>query len=424
MKVLLISANTEPINMPIAPLGLGCVAEAARRAGHEVDFLDLMRADGPERLVRDRISGFNPELIGISVRNIDDQVMEGTRFLLDGVREIVSVCREASDSPIVLGGAGYSIFPESALKYLGADMGVLGEGEIAFPELLNRIEKGEDLSSVPGLCLADGRRAPREFAKGMDGMPLPDPGLWPSELAADPELWMPLQTRRGCPMDCSYCSTSSIEGRLIRKRDIEKFADAMASYVEAGFKRFFFTDNVFNLPVGYARGVCRALGDRDLDALWRCIIYPGKQDQALIADMAAAGCVGVALGFESGSDKVLTMMHKKYSAYDVRRASEMLKGHGIARMGFLLLGGPGETRDTVMQSLEFADSLKLEAVKVTTGIRIYPDTALADAAIKKAIIKPDDDLLFPGFYLEPEIKDWLKKTVEEWMAKRPNWMAG
>ena len=133
MKVLLISANTEQFNMPAMPLGLACVAAASRKAGHEVILLDLMFAMNTEAILTQAIKRLGPECIGISVRNIDDQNIENPRFLLSKVKDVVTTCRAETDAPIVLGGAGYSIFPESALAYLEADMGIEGEGEIAFP---------------------------------------------------------------------------------------------------------------------------------------------------------------------------------------------------------------------------------------------------------------------------------------------------
>jgi hypothetical protein len=91
-------------------------------------------------------------------------------------------------------------------------------------------------------------------------------------------------------------------------------------------------------------------------------------------------------------------------------------------MGFLMLGGPGETRKTVEESLAFADSLALEALKITMGIRIYPNTALAQRAVKEGMISPDDNLLFPRYYMVKEIEDWLRETVDRWMVDRPNWV--
>jgi len=146
-------------------------------------------------------------------------------------------------------------------------------------------------------------------------------------------------------------------------------------------------------------------------------------DEELVKKMAEAGCKEVSLGFESGSEKILRALNKKFKPEEVRRISERLKRHGILRMGFLLLGGPEENRKTVEESLVFADSLDLEAMKITAGIRIYPYTHLARTAIKEKVIAPDDDLLFPKFYLAPDLDQWLQTTVSVWMDERPHWMS-
>lgn len=135
MKVLLISANTEQISMVTMPLGMACVAEAAQNAGHDVSMLDLMFATDTEAQLKNVIADFSPQCIGISVRNIDDQNCEAPAFLLEKVKEVVIFCRDVSNSPIVLGGVGYSMFPESALDFLGADYGIEGEGETVFPAI-------------------------------------------------------------------------------------------------------------------------------------------------------------------------------------------------------------------------------------------------------------------------------------------------
>ena len=158
MKVLLISANTERLNMPTMPVGLACVAAATRKDGHETFFLDLMRQTDPADAIRTRIASFHPDVIGISVRNIDDQSQSNPRFLLEQVKDVVEVCRASSKAPLVLGGAGYSMFPDAVLEYLGADWGVCGDGEKTFVDLLDRLEHGLDPSSLPGVHTA-GHRA-------------------------------------------------------------------------------------------------------------------------------------------------------------------------------------------------------------------------------------------------------------------------
>ncbi len=424
MRVLLVSANTETINMPVLPLGLACVDEAARSAGHDVKLIDLMNQKDTRLVLQDAVDGFQPEIIGISVRNIDDQCMENPRFLLDSVKQFINDCRTFSDAQIILGGAGYSIFPESALTYLGADMGIQGAGEIAFVTLLERLSRKADLSEIPGLYLSDqGIQGNVRFTKDLNGCPLPLSGArqWTSFISRNQEIWLPFQTRRGCPMNCNYCSTATIEGKIIRKYSPARVSDALSRYVEAGFDRFFFVDNTFNLPLHYAKALCDRLVKARLNISWRCILYPWKVDEELVEKMSEAGCKEVSMGFESGSGKILRAMNKRFRLEEVRRISEKLKHHSIRQMGFLLLGGLGENRKTVGESLVFADSLDMEAMKITMGIRIYPYTDLARTAIKEGVIAPDDDLLFPKFYMTPGLGEWLRSTVSTWMDGRPHW---
>jgi len=425
MKILLISANTEQINMPVLPLGMACIGAAVQDAGHEVNTLNLMMARDIRGLLRETITGFSPDVIGISVRNIDDQMMEPPNFLLDAVKMVVSECRSLSDAPIVLGGAGYSIFPRRVLEYLEADMGIQGEGEKSFVMLLERLEHKADTSQIPGLCLPEiGLLKKNQPVKDLDHHPQPLLNvhlLLPSGLKNE-EIWFPVQTRRGCAMDCSYCSTASIEGRLLKKHSVGRAVDIIRQYANAGIKNFFFVDNTFNFPLSYAKALCDRIITEGLNIRWRCILYPWKIDDELVEKMAQAGCKEVSLGFESGSESILKRMNKRYTPDDVRRISKMLGKQQIHRMGFLLLGGPGETKDSVEQSLYFAESLETEAMKITSGIRIYPDTALHRIAVDEGILEPDEDLLFPKFYMAKGLKSWLEKMVAKWMDGHENWI--
>ncbi len=422
MRVLFVSANTEQISLPSLPLGLGCVATATERAGHEVKLVDLMDQTDTLPAIRAAVEGFKPDIIGISVRNIDDQAMENTRFLLDQAKGVVADCRAVSDARIVLGGAGFSLLPEAVLAYLGVEMGIQGEGEKAFTTLLDHLERGADLSGVPGLFLpGQGLQGERAFTKDLDEFPLPDDHLLGAADAGKEDMMISVQTRRGCPMDCSYCSTATIEGRRLRKRSPDAVVEWIARRRRAGFKKFMFVDNTFNVPAPYARELCRALAKEGLDISWACIIYPGVGDRDLVKDMAEAGCTEASLGFESGSDRMLASMNKRFDKKVVREFSKMLADHGISQMGFQLLGGPGETRESVMESFNLVDSLPLDLVKLSIGVRIYPHTALARTAVDEGVIAPDDDLLQPRFYIQKGLEEWLRETARSWMEDRPHW---
>jgi len=423
MRVLLISANTEKINMPTLPMGLGSVAAALSNAGHAVRFLDLMGNSEWQAQLRETLDEERPEVIGISIRNIDDQVSASPRFLLEPVREVVALCRFHAQTPIVLGGAGYSIFPKAVLDYTGADMGIQGEGEAAAVMLLDRLESQVSLQDVPGLVIrGQGRQAPPEGVRDLDRFALPGPDLFDPRLANNSDYYLPIQTRRGCPLKCSYCSTSAIEGRLIRKRSSTAVIDSLRHWRSAGYSRIFFVDNVFNLPPGYAETLCRGIIEARLDIQWRAILYPGRVSASLVRSMAQAGCRDVSLGFESGAPRILDRMHKHFSPDDIRRTCRLLADAGIDAMGFLLLGGPGETRETVMESLAFVDELQINALKVTVGLRIYPYTELAHIAVHEGVISPQTDLLRPAFYMSRGLEAWLRETVAAWAGQRPHWI--
>jgi radical SAM superfamily enzyme YgiQ (UPF0313 family) len=400
--------------MPVLPLGLGYVAAATQIAGYDIKVFNLLDQKDSLSLLKRTIHDSHPDVIGISVRNIDDQNMERPRFLLDPVKNIVFECRKISNATIVLGGAGYSIFPQAALDYLNADMGIQGEGEVAFLKLLNMLNEKKEPFGIPGLYFPRQRIhfKPKRIKRLADNpLPLPNLHRWTNSAPDDANIWLPVQSRRGCPMNCSYCSTALIEGHTIRKYPPEKVVEMISHYVDSGFDHFFFVDNTFNLPSSYAKSLCVHLAGADLNITWRCILYPWKVDEELV------------LGCESGCEQILRTMNKQFNLEEVRRISQILKDFGIRQMGFLLLGGPGETKESVKESLFFIDSLGLETVKVTVGIRIYPHTALASTALRQGLISADDDLLYPRFYLDKKLEKWLPKTAKSWLADRPNWVS-
>ena len=118
-----------------------------------------------------------PEAIGVPVRNIDDQSRESPRFLLAQVKDVVDECRACSVSPIVLGGAGFSIFPHQALAFLGGDFGIVGDGEVASPVLLDRLRYGAEPSGLPEAIVPGGDVTPADFTNGLDELPLWDESL-------------------------------------------------------------------------------------------------------------------------------------------------------------------------------------------------------------------------------------------------------
>lgn len=409
--------------MRVYPLGMAMVHAALVDAGHEVLSIDTIGLGAGLGSLGRLIEDFDPDLVGVSVRNIDDQNMADPHFFLDEPLELIKEVGDSTAAPILLGGPGYSIFPMACLEYLGADYGIQGEGEESVRMLIRALPHPERVKDIPGLYSREsGLHTEREFIGDPDRYPLPGPQAIYPPIDPDDEFWAPIQTRRGCPMKCSYCSTPAIEGCSHRRRDLDTVIRCLKEWVNQGFSNFFFVDNTFNLPKFYAKKLCEKIIAAGLDIRWRCIIYPTGFDEELAKLMAKAGCVDVSLGCESGDDQVLNLLNKRFRAQDARRVSDILKWAGIRRMGFLMLGCPGETKESVIRSLEFSDSLDLDSVKVTKGVRIYPDTQVAAVAVEKGMIKPDDTLLFPRFYMEEGLEGWLDETVKAFTASRPNWI--
>jgi radical SAM superfamily enzyme YgiQ (UPF0313 family) len=200
-------------------------------------------------------------------------------------------------------------------------------------------------------------------------------------------------------------------------------AEQLSRHSGAGFRHFFCVDNTFNIPEAYAERLCRCIRRRVPGITWSCIVYPCTVSKELVDAMASAGCTEISLGFESGSPAVLDRMGKRYTPEQVRRTAGLFADAGIKQTGYLMLGFPGETQTTAEESLSFADSLPLDALKVTIGVRIYPHTGLARIAAQEGIIAKEDSLLQPSFYVAPHLeKERLRAAVEGWAADRPHWM--
>jgi len=430
MRVLLISENRCRENLVPYPLGTAYVAAAAREAGHEVTGLDLMFSLDPLLEVSESIQRFVPDCIGLSVRNIDNQDKYNMEFYLPDVREIINSIKSVTRAPVVLGGAGFTIFPLECLEYFDLEVGIVGEGEVAFVELLECLSAGNDPQDLPGLAL-------RRNGKGRVNPPGPYPDFkrisLPDRNSFDVRTynWTPgsgppyvanLQARRGCHMRCIYCTNPLLEGRNIRMREPEAVADELQLLEDDyGIKTATFTDSLFNYPNDYSIELCREIAKRHLSLRWTCSFTPINPDPGLIGLLREAGCFFISLGNESGSEDMLTALRKDFSKKEILQSVKEAKRVDLMLNCFLLLGGPGETRQTVEESVEFVSELGPNAVTVTVGIRIYSGCELHDIALREKVITPGGNLLYPTFYLAPEVEPWLYEYMRGVCSERAGW---
>jgi len=264
VRLLLVSANQERSPDPVAPLGLCYVATAAAEAGHEVRVLDLCFSDNVDADIRAAVAGHRPEAIGISLRNVDNCAYPDTVSYLTHYRRVVDDCRAVSAVPLILGGSAFTTMPGHYLPALAVPYGVVGEGEIAFVRLLERLGARADPRDVGGVATWDAGSGRVTVA----------PPVWLSSLDAlgadrrwiDNRLYLErggmgnLQTKRGCHYKCTFCAYPVIEGRGMRMRDPARIAAEVESLLDDhGVDQLFIVDSIFNAPRGYAERVCAAL---------------------------------------------------------------------------------------------------------------------------------------------------------------------
>ena len=431
MRILLISENRCRDNLVPYPLGISLVAGAAARAGHEVRGLDLMFEEDPLGAAISAVEGFDPHLVGLSVRNIDNQDMTRSQFYLGQVRELVDALRAVTRAPLVVGGAGFSIFPLEILEFLDLELGVVGEGEEAFLSLAECIERGGDPTRLPAIAWRREGKArvnpPASFVPPevyphpfRDAFPV-EPYRWRPGMTESTPFVANLQARRGCPMRCIYCTNPGIEGRNLRLRPVPEVVCELEGLRKRGVVFVVFTDSLFNHPLDYAKEICREMARRGTGIQWWCTVNPRFGDEELLEEMAAAGCVGISLGNESGSDEMLERLGKGFTVAEVKRMVTAAHRAGLRTNCFLLLGGPGENRHTVEESLELMDRLSPHQVTVTVGLRIYPGCPLAEVALESGFIRREQNLLYPAFYLERGLEDWLRPHVEE-VCREKGWV--
>jgi radical SAM superfamily enzyme YgiQ (UPF0313 family) len=431
MKILLISTNRNTLPMPVMPIGACIVAHAAEQAGHTVFFLDLMFTKSPLLAIEAALTHANPDIVGLSVRNIDNNDMRGTVFFLEDLQPCVELIRTRSNVPIILGGAALGVMPEQILRLVPALCAVVGDGERVFPQLLERIARQECFRDLPGVASIENgvfRRNNSVISQFATTCLVPDYHRWlniPAYLAQ--MATVPLQTKTGCQFNCVYCTCPQIEGSSCRLKEPDSVAEAVVRLAAAGLRDIEFVDSVFNAPREHAMEICAALGRVKHNARLQCLeLNPGDFDDALLTAMEEAGFVGMGMTLESASDPVLQGLRKGFTSREVHHAAAVVGRHRIPCAWIFMLGGPGETQETVRETLEFARKhiRPQDVAFFNAGIRIYPGTELETMARAEGVLtRPAAEMLAPLFYLSPELDaGWLDQELKRVMKSQMNFI--
>ena len=420
--ILLINPNR--MQPPVAPIALDYLASSLEDSGHRVDLLDLCFSSDPFADVRRYLSSNTVSVVAITLRNTDDTTFVTRDFFLPKIKDLAACIRGCTDAPIVLGGSGFSVAPEAILEFCGVDLGIWGEGERALSLLVDRLVKGGDCRDVPGLVYRSKEGFRRNPATYIDL----DEMLAPRRDTIDNRRYYReggmggVETKRGCPRKCIYCADPLGKGINLRMRSPSSVVDEMESLLNIGVEHLHICDSEFNYPYMHARSICREIIDRGLGSKLRWYAYcsPTPFDEELCRLFLQSGCAGVNFGADSASDRILKTLGRDYTCEDVERTAEICRRCGLVFMYDLLLGGPGETRESLRESIEAMKRMSPQRVGASLGVRVYPGTKLAKMILQQGPVATNPNLhgernesfLAPVFYLLSELGEDASRYLE------------
>ena len=429
--VLLVNPNR--MRPPIAPLGFEYVAAALDLRGYTPHLCDLTFADDWRPALTDTIEDVRPVAVLFSVRNIDDAYFASQDFVLKLTGEMVRYAMQTTDAPVILGGVGFSIAPCETLRYTGATHGIVGEGEDALPQLLDCLAAGGETHDVPGAVFWENDRivaVPPVFCR-LSGLPTPSRRFVDNRRYFAERGQAGIETKRGCDRSCIYCVEPHAKGNAIRLRTPESVAAEFADLLDQGVDVVHLCDSEFNLPIDHAYGVCRALVDAGLASRVRWYTYAAPQpfDADLAHTMARAGCAGINFGVDHGDPDMLRRLGREYSPDDLRRTAQACRDADIAVMFDMLLGSPGETRDSLARAIDLMREIAPDRVGLSCGVRLYPHTPLARMVRRQGplaanpnlhgVREDNEDFLRPIFYVDAALGPDIHRIVSELVAGDP-----
>lgn len=406
-RILLVATNMTTDPYPVYPIGMATVASALVARGHEVRQFDFLAKGRSEKELANAINDFAPEYIGLSLRNIDtvDSCNPDNTWYPAFDKLVMETIKKTTQVPIILGGPAFSILPEEMLEYLGGDYGVCGEGEYAACKLI------ADLN--------EGLATPRIIYSNREQLPVMHPPLWEQHLIdfyVKESGIINLQTKRGCPYKCTYCTYPALEGNTLRCRAPDEVVDTLDKLKRVyGVDSVYFTDSIFNDEDGHYLEIAEMLISRDVRIKWTGFFRPSKITRNEMHLLKKSGLYAIEAGSDASTDDTLYGLDKQLTFDDILEFNNICVETRIPCAHYIMFGGPGETGKTLQEGLHNLEMLSNCMVFGFSGIRIFPQTRLRNQAIRDGIVTKEDPLIKPTYYFSPGIDDIgkMNAAIEE-----------
>lgn len=420
-KFLLVSANRFTAPYPVYPLGISYLKAFLNEVmpSLKVYTFDFMTGSFDDYIKL--LCEINPDYTGISLRNIDDVNIYRKESFISHYKQIIATTREFSRSKVIIGGSGFSIYPRLLFEILHPDFGIHGEGEVSLQKLITAIDNNEDFSSIDGLVFNNNSQIVVNRRTSYFKTPVLSFDNSMIDFYWQNSGMLNIQTKRGCPYKCIYCTYPLIEGSKVRTIDPVLIVKTLKELRDKNKINYvFFTDSVFNLNNRFNFELAEKIIDADLNLRWGGYFNFANLDIRLLKKLKQSGLQHIEFGTESLSDTMLANYRKPFTVADILNISSICNKLDIDFAHFLILGGYGETEKTLDETFYNSTLINRTVFFPFIGMRIYPGTRLQEVAIHEKLIEKNDPLLEPVYYVSKEIDiDSLKskalRTEKQWI---------
>lgn len=404
MKIILVNPSVGKNMISLIPIGLLYISASLLVEGHVCEIVDL-NYDSLE-VLEARIKIIKPELIGISVRNIAET--DDMNYIYDSIKEVVNITSRYSK--VVLGGSGFSIFPKTIMSLCKADFGIVGPGETAINYLvknLHNINRGSIIAMKDDSFIRSDISMATEYYWLKYGKY--------HSICNNP---IPIQATRGCKYNCRYCTYANIVNHSMQQRPVELVINETRNLINiTKNKKVYFVDSVLNMDLDYLKKMLRAIIDSDIICEWQGCINPIEYDMQLIELMKKSGCEFCEIGIDSFSNKQLNSLGKSFDSEQALKLVHMLEKAGIRYSVSLILGGYGETKETLFETIDIAEKNITTSINAFIGERIYPKTQLANLLnvdYEETLNSASNKSIYLSKDVLPILKEIIKNSSPKW----------